>query len=100
VNSNAGFLVWEPESRLEHNQDRKVGVGGRAITHLPRALALNKCARIENLRCVGESNPFNPCSADNIDGKSGHAWRPDIVPVGFDGVRHACEKIRRGTALC
>jgi len=80
---------------MEDNQDGEVTVYGRAISHLSGSFVLSERARIENIRCLGQPNTLDPCGVDNIDGESSQAWSPDIVPVGFDGVRNACQKIGR-----
>jgi len=80
---------------MEHNQDGKVAVDRRAVSHLLRPIILNERVRVEDVPCLGQSNPVDPFGIDNIDWKSGQALGPDIVPVGFDDVRNACEKIRR-----
>jgi len=79
---------------MEHNQDPKVTVDRRATPHLPGPLVLNKCARIEDVSCVGQSYRINPCGVDDVDWKSSQTLSPYIVRVGFDGVRNTCEKIR------
>ena len=80
---------------MEHNQNRKVAVDRRAISHLPGPFVLNERARIENVGRVRQPGTLDPRGIDNVDRESSQAWIPDIVPVGFDGVRNACEKIVR-----
>ena len=58
-------------------------------------LVLNEGARIENACCLRQPNALDPCGIDNIHWESSQAWSPDIVPVGFDGMRNACQKVRR-----
>ena len=84
---------------MEHNQDREVAVDRRAISHLPGLLALNECARIENVRRVGQPGALDPCGVDNIDWESSQAWSPDIVPVGFDGVGNESHAINESYFL-
>jgi hypothetical protein len=50
-------------------------------------------------RLLGQPNALDPCGIDNIDWESSQERCPDIVPVGFDGVRNTCQKISRGCLL-
>ena len=77
---------------MELNQDREVAIDLRAVSHLPGLRAIYKCARIENVRCLGQPNPLDPCGVDNVDRESSRTRSPDIVPVGFDGVRNERQK--------
>ena len=79
----------------EHNPDPEVAVDRGAKSHLPGLRAVYKCARIENILCLGQPSPLDPCGIDNIDRESSQASSPDIVPVGFDGVWNERQKIRR-----
>jgi len=49
---------------------------GEFLPRLSMTNRCNECVGIENVGCV-------------------QAWCPDIVPVGLDGMRNTCQKVRR-----
>jgi hypothetical protein len=84
---------------MELDQDREVAVDRRAVSHLPGLRSIYKCARIENVRCLGQLNPLDPCGIDNIDRESSQAWSQYMVTVGFDGVWMNARKSGKGACF-
>lgn len=81
-----------PALPMEDYKEREVTLDARAIPHLPGAFVFDERSGIENVGSVRPSSALNPCAVDNIDRESSQAPSPDIVPVGFDGVRKKSQR--------
>jgi hypothetical protein len=89
IKSDSRCLRVSIQPSMEDYDHREVTLEGRAISHLLASLVLNERARIKNVSWLGQPTALDPCGIDNIDRESSQAWSPDIVPVGFDGMRNA-----------